>query len=216
MAEVIPTRMELIKTKDRIILAKKGYDLLKKKRDALILEFFKVLKKAQNLRGELIRKMPAAYKAVALVGLYHSAPEVENISLNLRRRVDLDIDIKNVMGIKIPSMQSDVEDRKLYEYPAYSVSGTSAKMDDAAEQFNEILKIVIALAETETAIKRMIGEIEKTKRRVSALEFIVIPRLDHQKREISFRLDEMERDSFVSLKVIKRKLEKEAEEKNAG
>lgn len=216
MVEVIPTRMELIKTKDRIILAKKGYDLLKKKRDALILEFFKVLKKAQNLRSELIKKMPAAYKAVALVGLYHSAAEVENISLNLRRKIDLDIDIKNVMGIKIPTMQSEVEDRRLYEHPAYSVSGTSAKMDDAAEQFNEILKIVIALAETETAIKRMIGEIEKTKRRVSALEFIVIPRLDHQKREISFRLDEMERDSFVSLKVIKRKLEKEAEEKHAA
>ena len=212
MAEVIPTRMELIKTKERITLAKKGYDLLKKKRDALILEFFKILKKAQNLRGELIKKMPGAYTAVAMAGLYHSGPEITNISLNLRKKIDVDIDIKNVMGVCVPSMQTDIEQKPLYENTTYSVSGTSAKIDNAVENFSEILRITIALAETETAIRRLIGEIEKTKRRVSALEFILIPKLEHQKREISFRLDEMERDSFVSLKIIKRKLEKEKDE----
>lgn len=212
MAEVIPTRMELIKTKERIVLAKKGYDLLKKKRDALILEFFKILKKAQNLRGELIKKMPIAYRAVAMAGLYHSGSEITNISLNLRKKIDVDIDIKNVMGVCVPSMQIEIEQKSLYETTSYSISGTSAKIDDAVENFSEILKIVIALAETETAIKRLIGEIEKTKRRVSALEYVLIPKLEQQKREISFRLDEMERDSFVSLKMIKRKLEKEKDE----
>ena len=85
----------------------------------------------------------------------------------------------------------------------------SAKIDLAVEQFEHVLKLVIELAETETAIKRLILEIEKTKRRVNALEYVLIPKLEEQKRMISFRLDEMERDSFVSLKVIKRRLQKE-------
>ncbi len=212
MVEVTPTRMELIKIKERIVLAKKGYDLLKKKRDALILEFFKILKKAQNIRGELAKKIAGAYHSVSLVELYHSGSEIENISLNLRKKIEMDIEIKNVMGVRIPSMQISVEQRPLYENPTYPVIGTSAKLDDAIERFNEILRITIALAETETAIKRLIGEIEKTKRRVSALEYIVIPKLEEQKRMITLRLDEMERDSFVSLKVIKRKLEKEKKE----
>ena len=153
--------------------------------------------------------MPGAYAAVARACLYHSSPEITNISLNLRKKIDIDVEIKNVMGVCIPSMQTEVEQKPLYENAMYSISGTSAKIDDAVENFTEILRIVIALAETETAIRRLIGEIEKTKRRVSALEFILIPKLEYQKREISFRLDEMERDSFVSLKIIKRKLEKE-------
>jgi V/A-type H+-transporting ATPase subunit D len=209
MAEVIPTRMELIKTKERIVLAKKGYELLKKKRDALILEFFRILKKAQNLRSELVKKIGEAYNAVSLACLYHSASEIENVSLNLTKKIEFDIEIKNVMGVRIPSMQVEVEDRPLYETTTYSISGTSAKLDAAIESFNEVLKLTIALAETETALKRLIGEIEKTKRRVSALEYILIPRLEEQKRTISLRLDEMERDSFISLKTIKRKLEKE-------
>lgn len=208
MADVVPTRMELLKTKERIVLARKGYDLLKKKRDALILEFFKIMKKAQHLRGELVEKIAYAYKSVALTSLYHSKSELENISLNLRKNITIDIEIKNVMGVSIPSMETKIEFKPLYETPSYSISGTTAKIDDAVERFNEILRITLAIAETETAIKRLIGEMEKTKRRVSALEHILIPQLENQKREISFRLDEMERDSFVSLKMLKKQLEK--------
>ncbi len=207
--DVTPTRMELIKTKDRIKLAVKGHKLLKQKRDALILEFFKILKKARDLRGELAKKMSRAYKSVELAELYHPISELENISLAVRRNIDLDIEVKNVMGVKIPNISAHMEERNFFDLPAYSAAATSAKVDAAVENFSEVLDLVIKLAETETAIKRLIMEIEKTKRRVNALEFIVMPRLEEQKRMISFRLDEMERDSFVSLKVIKRRLEKE-------
>ncbi|MBI5051546.1 V-type ATP synthase subunit D [Candidatus Micrarchaeota archaeon] len=209
MADVNPTRMELMKTKERIALSKKGHKLLKQKRDALILEFFKILKRAQDLRGQLTQKMDSAYQSVRIADIYHGATELENISLGMKKQIDIDIEVKNVMGVKIPSLTAKMDLVPFIQNPGYSVIGTSAKIDQAVGEFEEILQMVIKLAETETAIKRLILEIEKTKRRVNALDYILIPKLEQQKRDIAFRLDEMERDSFVSLKAIKRKLDKQ-------
>ncbi|MBU1166613.1 V-type ATP synthase subunit D, partial [Candidatus Micrarchaeota archaeon] len=195
--DVNPTRMELIKTKERIVLAKKGHKLLKQKRDALILEFFKILKKAQDLRGELANRMKRAYGSLALAETYHNIQELSKVSLDLRKDIDIEIDVQNVMGVKIPNITTTMETKHFMSIPSYSVAATSAKIDAAVEDFDEVLKMVIKLAETETAMKRLILEIEKTKRRVNALEYVLIPRLDEQKRMISFRLEEMERDSFV-------------------
>ncbi|MBI5228102.1 V-type ATP synthase subunit D [Candidatus Micrarchaeota archaeon] len=207
--DVNPTRMELIKTKDRIALAKKGHKLLKQKRDALILEFFKMLKKAQDLRSELAKKVAVGHRSLGIAESYHSIQELEKVALDLRREVEIDIEVRNVMGVKIPVIDAKMEKKDFLNSPNYSVAGTSAKIDAAVTDFNEIVDMTVKLAETETAIKRLIIEIEKTKRRVNALEFVVMPKLEDTKKLISFRLDEMERDSFVSLKSIKRKLEKE-------
>ncbi|MFH2101319.1 MAG: V-type ATP synthase subunit D [Candidatus Micrarchaeota archaeon] len=206
--DVNPTRMELIKIKDRIVLAKKGHKLLKQKRDALILEFFKILKKAKDLRGELAKRMATGYKSLELAEAYHPIYQLAKVSLDLQKNIEVDIEVKNVMGVKIPTLDINLETTPYMSLQSYSVAGTSAKIDQAVEDFDAVLEMVIKLAETETAMKRLIVEIEKTKRRVNALEFVLIPRLDETKALISFRLDEMERDSFVSLKSIKRKLEK--------
>lgn len=207
--DVTPTRMELIKTKERIKLAAKGHKLLKQKRDALILEFFKILKKAKDLRGQLAEKMGKGYRSLALAETYHPIQELTKVSLDLRKDIDIDIEVRNVMGVKIPNISTEMESKHFLEIPTYSVAATSAKIDAAVEDFSEVLEMVIKLAETETAMKRLIIEIEKTKRRVNALEYVLIPRLEDQQKMISFQLEEMERDSFVSLKTIKRKLEKE-------
>ncbi len=206
--DVNPTRMELIKIKERITLANKGHKLLKQKRDALILEFFKILKKAQDLRGELAKKMTKAYNSLELAEAYHPIYQLAKVSLDLRKDVEIDIKVKNVMGVNIPSLETKLEKTPFMDLQSYSVAGTSAKIDQAVEDFDEVLDMVIKLAESETAMKRLIVEIEKTKRRVNSLEFVLIPRLQETKAMISFRLDEMERDNFVSLKSIKRKLEK--------
>ena len=210
MADVIPTRMELIKTKNRIKLAKKGYELLKKKRDALVLEFFNILKKARDLRGELTKRVEEAYHTLQLIELYNTRSKLNEISMSLTRDMEIDLDVKNIMGVKIPSIEMNIDMRPYYERPGYSAIESSAKLDEGIAAFESVFEITMKLAETETAIKRLIGEIEKTKRRVSSLEHILIPRLEAQKKMISLRLDEMERDSFVSLKVIKRKLDKKA------
>lgn len=208
--DVNPTRMELIKTKDRIKLAQKGHKLLKQKRDALILEFFKILKKAQDLRGQLSEKMGESYQSLALAETYHNIQELAKVSLDLRKDIEVDVEVRNVMGVKIPNItMPEMEKTHFMDIPTYSVAATSAKIDGAVEDFTDVLEMVIKLAETETAMKRLIIEIEKTKRRVNALEFVVIPQLVETQKMISFRLEEMERDSFVSLKAIKRRLDKE-------
>lgn len=208
--DINPTRMELIKTKDRIKLAQKGHKLLKQKRDALILEFFKIMKKAKDLRGQLALKMTEGYASLAKAETYHNVHELTKVSLDLRKDIVVDIEVRNVMGVKIPNISiPEIDKTHFMENSNYSIAGTSAKIDDAVEDFTAIFDMVIKLAETETAMKRLILEIEKTKRRVNALEFVVIPQLDSTKKDIQFRLEEMERDSFVSLKTIKRKLEKQ-------
>lgn len=200
-----PTRMELILARQRIKLARKGHKLLKQKRDALVLEFFKIMEKAKDLRSELNSKMALAYGALAKAEAYDGAFEVESATLAVKKAPAVAIEVRNIMGVKIPAMES-VDVRKGLPERGYSVVGTSAKIDEAAEHFESALDMVLKLAETENALKKLIREIEKTKRRVNALEFVMLPRLTSQAKYISFRLDEMERESFFTLKMIKKKL----------
>jgi len=206
-----PTRMELIKARGRIKLAKRGHKLLKQKRDALVLEFFKILEKAKDLRSELNQRMTSAYGALARAEAYDGVFEVESAALAVKKAPAVAIEVRNIMGVRIPSMES-VDVKKSLEERGYSVAGTSAKIDEAAENFESALDMVLKLAETENALKKLIREIEKTKRRVNALEYVLIPKLESQARYISFRLDEMERESFFTLKMIKKKMA--AKEKN--
>lgn len=203
-----PTRMELLKIKNRVALAKKGHALLKQKRDALILEFFKILKKAKDIRSELNLKMKSAYNALVLAKAHHSSFELEVVSLANAKKIDVEVEVKNVMGVKIPNLTINMEKQE-FQNKEYSALTTSAVIEQCLEEYTHVLKMALQLAETEGAIKKLIIEIEKTKRRVNSLEFIVIPQLEEQLKTIMFKLDELERDCFVSLKIIKRKMEKE-------
>ena len=207
-----PTRMELLKAKTRVKLARKGHKLLKQKRDALVLEFFKILGKAQDLRSELNARMATAYGSLAVAQAYHSMQEIEEAAMAVKRAPNVHVEVRNIMGVKIPTLEAS-EPKKLLLARGYSIVGTSAKIDEVADSFEHVLDLIFKLSETENGIRRLILEIEKTKRRVNSLEFVMIPRLESQAKLISFRLEEMERDSFVMLKTIKRKLEKNAEEK---
>jgi len=210
-----PTRMELLKAKTRVKLARKGHKLLKQKRDALILEFFKILGKAQDLRSELNLRMKGAYGSLAVAQAYHPMQEIEAASMAVKRAPNVHVEVRNIMGVRIPTLEAG-EPKKQLLGRGYSIVGTSAKIDEVADSFEHVLSLVFKLSETENGIRRLILEIEKTKRRVNSLEFVMIPRLERQAKLISFRLEEMERDSFVMLKTIKRKLEKNAEEKKSA
>lgn len=205
-----PTRMELLRSKSRVKLARQGHKLLKQKRDALIMEFFKILGKAQDLRTELNNRMKIAYTSLAVAQSYHSMQEIEAASLAVKRAPGVKVEVRNIMGVRIPTIETSEAHKALLQR-GYGIVGTSAKMDEVADSFELVLDIVLKLSETENAIRRLILEIEKTKRRVNSLEFVMIPRLEKQTKLISFRLEEMERDSFVMLKTIKRKLENAAE-----
>ncbi|OIO21945.1 V-type ATP synthase subunit D [Candidatus Micrarchaeota archaeon CG11_big_fil_rev_8_21_14_0_20_47_5] len=198
-----PTRMELLKSRARAKLAKKGHSLLKQKRDALVLEFFRILKKASDLRGQLNAHMKKAYSSIAIAQSYHGVFEVEAASMSSERAPKVKINVRNVMGVKIPSVEVSGNGNGESEK---NLLASNAKIDEAADNFKEALQMVVKLAETENSIRKLIREIEKTKRRVNSLEYIVIPSLAAKAKLISFRLDEMERDAFFMLKMTKKKL----------
>ncbi len=203
MADIKPTRSELIKLKKKIKLAKSGHKLLKKKRDGLILEFFEVLKKAKTLRGELtqmyVESTNNLKKAEALDGVL----EIKNASLILSERPSISLKTKNIMGVVVPEIDknkvSGFEDRN------FELIGMSSRIQDTAESFSKLLEKIITAAEVETTLRKLLEEVEKTKRRVNALEFKTIPELEKQQTFIKMRLEEMERENTFRLKTIKKK-----------
>jgi V/A-type H+-transporting ATPase subunit D len=113
---------------------------------------------------------------------------------------------KNIMGVSIPVISIGNLVRKINER-GYGLLSTNAKLDDAAKSFEECLTLIVSLAEVEESVRRIAEEVEKTKRRVNALEYIVIPRLKATIRHIEMRMEEIERESFMRLKKIKAALE---------
>ncbi len=208
MAESVrPTRMELMNIKQKLILAEKGHKILKQKRDALVLEFFNIVKKASDLRDQLDRQTIVAYKALAIARAFHGNEFIKAQTLAAIEAPMVSVSTKNVMGLKIPAISSP-------EFPhakIYSVHGTSAKFDEAVYAFRKCLKLALQIAETETALKRLLMEIEKTNRRVNALEYNVQPSLKGIVKMISSHLNRLESEQFFALKVTKRRLEKAAE-----
>ncbi len=198
--QVIPTRMEMLKIKGKIKLASKGHDLLKMKRDAMIMEFFKILKKARNVREKTNEILGRSFNTLYFVVMNHSMIELKNIAQLSKIEYDLNVKTSNIMGVKIPKITFKIT----HEEKPFVMK--SADIDYLIEQYKDLLRIIVELAEVETTIKKLLKEIEKTKRRVNALEYIILPRLKHQLKEISQRLEEMERDLFVSLKMIKKKI----------
>jgi V/A-type H+/Na+-transporting ATPase subunit D len=202
--------MELLRLKARIKLANKGLNLLKQKRAALIVEFFKINKKALDLRKQLDISMSKAYNSLAIAEMYEGKIAIESIAYMVNRMKGFQIKTKNVMGVRIPEVQGrDPNFQAIDEQ--YALMGLSVKVEEAIDYFQTALKIILDIAEVENSLRRILVEIDKTKRRVNSIENVLIPRLKGQAKYIAMRFDEMERETFVTLKTIKGKLEAEAQ-----
>ncbi|GAB7014936.1 V-type ATP synthase subunit D [Methanogenium cariaci] len=204
LKDVKPTRSELIGLKRRVKLSERGYNILKMKRDGLILEFFKVLEEAKGSRDAVGEKYERAQQMIALANTVEGAIGVKAAAMSVREKPQLTLKQKNIMGVVVPEIEASKVKKNLAER-GYGVLGTSAVIDETANAFEELVDEIIRAAEIETTMKRLLNEIESTKRRVNALEFKVIPELKEASAFIKMRLDEMERDELVRLKKIKAK-----------
>lgn len=183
-------------------MAERGHKLLKLKRDALIIEFFRVLEKAKTIRSNIVDKYGVADQRIAIARAVEGVVGVKSAAYALTDVPTLTLTTKNVMGIIVPKIDAKSV-RKTIDQRGYGVIGTSSRIDEAAEAYEDLVEDVVVAAEIETTMRRLIEEIEKVKRRVNALEYRVIPELKATESFIRQRLEEMERDNFMRLKRFK-------------
>ncbi|MDP6648342.1 MAG: V-type ATP synthase subunit D [Candidatus Woesearchaeota archaeon] len=203
--EIKPTRSELLKVKKQIKLAKSGHSLLKKKRDGLILEFFEILKKAKTLRQELVDEYKIALEKINVARTIEGDLKVKSIAMAIKEIPDIKLTTKNIMGVKVPKIESS-EIKKAFMERGYGVFNSSA-IDEAAAAYEKVVEKILLAAEVETSMRKLLNEIEKTKRRVNALEFVVMPRSEEIQSFIGLRLEEIERENIFRLKRIKAKVQ---------
>ena len=210
MAEIIegisPTRMELLKLGRRIKLAEKGHKLLKEKRDALVSEFLDVVQRVHESRDSTNEKLAEAFRDLLMAQAVMGSDAVWQISQVTGQEIKIDVDTMNIMGVKVPMITTEDVKRSMIDR-GYGFADTSSKVDDAARNFEEAIGEVIKLAEVQQSVESLASEVIKTKRRVNALEYIVIPRLKATAIHIRMRLAEMERENFTRLKKIKAAIE---------
>ncbi|HVP26011.1 MAG TPA: V-type ATP synthase subunit D [Methanomicrobiales archaeon] len=212
MAEqVSPTRMELIRRRAQIRLARAGRDLLREKMDALIREFFRTMESVSRSRGDLEGIVDAARHALTIAQAVDDPVAVKSASFAAKRGVSLDIRGKNIMGVPVPVIEKKRVARSVLER-GYGITGVSGRIDEVAERYEQALDLVILLAETETALQRLGGEIRMTRRRVNALEQVVIPDLEKQARYIEATIEEREREDLFRLKRVKRIIDRKRAE----
>jgi len=211
--DVKPTRKNLMAIEDRIELSERGHDTLEKKRDGLIMEFMDILDQAQDVRSDMDDAYNRAQHAINMARAMDGDVAVRGAAAALKDHPEITTQSKNIMGVVVPQIESS-KVRKSLDERGYGVLGTSARIDEAAEAYEELIEQIVLAAEVETAMKKMLDEIETTKRRVNALEFTLLPQLYENQEYIEQKLEEQEREEIFRLKKIKSK--KEEEEKQAA
>ena len=197
-----PTRSVLLQLRRTRRMAERGHRLLKLKRDALIVEFFKVLDRAKSLRSDIVDKFVNAERKIAIASALEGSIGVRSVAYARQDVPTLELKTKNVMGIVVPKIDAKSV-RKPIDKRGYGLIQTTARIDEASEAYEDLVENIIIAAEIETTMRRLLDEIEKTKRRVNALEFRVIPELEGVEKFIRLRLEEIERENVFRLKRFK-------------
>jgi len=191
--------MELLNLKKRILIARRGHKLLKDKRDELIRQFLEMIKGYRPLREQMEEKLSHAFQGFIFARTTMSAKAVEESLLGSKEKADLVVGSQPIMNIRVPTF-------KLSGQPdvfCYGFAETSADLDRSLSLFAEALPLMVKVAEVERKIEMLTDEIERTRRRVNALEYVFIPDLEETIKHITMRLSEMERSFLTSLMKIK-------------
>ena len=205
MAEdVKPTRKNLMAINDRIDLSERGHDTLEQKRDGLIMEFMEILDEAKDVRADVESAYGEAQSAIDMARALDGDVAVRGAAAALQTVPEISSSSKNVMGVVVPEIESTGV-RKSLDERGYGVLSSSARIDEAAAAYERLLEQIILAAEVETAMRKLLVEIEATKRRVNALEFKLLPELYENRDFIEQKLEEQEREEIFRLKKIKNK-----------
>lgn len=201
---VNPTRMELSTLKARLKTATRGHKLLKDKQDELMRRFIELIRKNKELRLEVEEDLGASFKEFLLASAVMSPEMMEEAVAMPKEKITVDIKKKNVMSVYVPIMEfkRELEGDEGSIYP-YGFAQTSSELDDAISKLYGIMPKLLELAEVEKACQLMADEIEKTRRRVNALEYRTIPDLEETIRFIRMKLDESERSTITRLMKVK-------------
>jgi len=201
--ELKPTRMELINLRRRKRLAERGLALLKEKRDALVMELLSLAREYQNVVLEVRERLEKALSQLALARAHIGAYKFNEVIASLRPQVSIEVKTRNIMGVTTPMFKvvrlADVE------VPPYNLIGTTALLDEAVKSFRDAFALVIRLAEIQAVARRIAEEVEKAKRRVNALENVVIPMIERNIKAIELYLDERAREDIFRLRLLKKK-----------
>lgn len=201
--DVNPNRMELFKLQKKIVLAKKGHKLLKNKQDELIKHFFFVIEKWKKIREEMENKLNDFYNSLQIIDSIQDKKITEEIFLNSDFNFLLNINFKKIMNLSVPEFKANLEQNVFN----FSFRETSGEMDIMIIKLLKLYPVMINLAEIETKIELLSDEIEKTRRRVNALEYVFIPNLQETIKHIIMRLNEIERSNLTRLMKVKKMAE---------
>ena len=200
---VNPTRMELTHLKKKLVTSPTGYKLLKDKRDELMRQFLEMVKENKELRIKVEKAIKEANKHMAVAGSVMQK-EALNVALMMpKQEIKLEIGEKNVMSVMIPVYEPKFKSANADDIYSYGFANTSVDLDEAVGALSSILPDMIRLAEVEKSCQLMAAEIEKTRRRVNALEHILIPQYQDTIKFITMKLDESERSTTTRLMKVK-------------
>lgn len=199
-----PTRMELSTLKKRLKVAVRGHKLLKDKRDEMMRQFVDYVKENKRLREEVEKEVTSAMRDFLMARAVMSSEALEEAVLMPSQTMELEVSKRNVMSVNVPVFKMVTgEGGSIYPY---GLLDTSGELDEAIARLNRVLKRMVELAEMEKACNMLADEIEKTRRRVNALEYVMIPDLKDTIRYITMKLDENERGNLTRLMKVKEML----------
>ncbi len=205
MAElrVNPTRMEMKRIQTRYQTARKGHKLLKDKRDELMKQFLDVVREDKNLRERVEKALTEVYRGFAIAGAVSSPKMLEEALICPKKEGQLAVDYKNVMSVTVPVFQLRVLAEGNSDSYNYGMAFTSGELDSSLRELNGILEDLMRMAELEKTAQLLAEEIERTRRRVNALEYILMPQYLETIKSIKMKLDENERGNTTRLMKVK-------------
>lgn len=200
---VNPTRMELKKMKIRYANARRGHKLLKDKRDGLMKQFLETVRQNKELREKVEASLSGVYDSLAIAGAV-SGPRVLEESLMLpKKQGKLDVRYRNVMSVTVPEFELEIVGKDAQDSYNYGLAFTSGELDASLAQMSTVMEDMVALAQSEKTVQLLAQEIEKTRRRVNALEYIMIPKYLATIKSIKMKLDENDRGNTTRLMKVK-------------